>query len=93
MTSTPVSHIPPTWGVSFPRRVPRPPVAPGRSADDYEFCVVTVPRGISVAQARRALTDEAEYGRWELARTQQFMGGGKKVWLRRRIMRLRSPLA
>ncbi|MDU6928507.1 MAG: DUF5703 family protein, partial [Dermabacter sp.] len=40
---------------------------------------------------REALTDEAEYGRWELARTQKFIGGGKKVWLRRRIMRVTAP--
>lgn len=32
------------------------------------------------------LTDEAEYGRWELARTRLYIGGTRKMWLRRKVM-------
>ena len=42
--------------------------------------------------ARKALTDEAEYGRWELARTLLYMGGWRKVWLRRKIIKVSSTL-
>jgi len=38
------------------------------------------------------LTEQAEYGRWELARTRLFAGGERKVWLRRKIIRVRSTL-
>lgn len=64
------------------------PIEPGRTADDYEFRIVTLDRATSRADARRLLTDEAEYGKWHLARTRLYQGGTRKVWLRRRIMRL-----
>lgn len=38
------------------------------------------------------LTEAAEYGRWELARTSVYLGGERRVWLRRRIMTVRSTL-
>lgn len=85
------SILPPQWKVSTPSSLLHAPVAKGRSARDYEFQVLTIPKGTSIGQTREALTDEAEYGRWELARTQKFIGGGKKVWLRRRIMRVTAP--
>jgi len=59
---------------------------------NYEFRVVTIPRSTSRGDARRMLTDEAEYGRWELARTVLYEGGERKVWLRRKIIRVRSTL-
>lgn len=58
----------------------------------YEYRVVTIDRGTSRADARRRLTDEAEYGRWELARTLVYVGGARKVWLRRKIIRVQSTL-
>jgi hypothetical protein len=58
----------------------------------YEYRVLTIPRSTSRNDARRLLTDEAEYGRWELARTLLYTGGERKVWLRRRIIRVRSTL-
>ncbi len=75
----------------------RTDVAAGRpgspeTARQYEYRVVTIPRTTSRNDARRLLTDEAEYGRWELARTLLFTGGERKVWLRRRIIRVRSTL-
>ena len=39
------------------------------------------------------LTEQAELGRWELSRTLLFAGGERKVWLRRKIIRVRSTLA
>ena len=53
---------------------------------------VEIPRRESIASVRQELTDRAEYGRWELARTRIFLGGDKKVWLRRRITRVVSTL-
>lgn len=59
----------------------------------YEYRVLTIPRSTSTGDARRLLTDEAEYGRWELARTRLYAGGERRVWLRRKIIRVRSTLA
>jgi hypothetical protein len=58
----------------------------------YEYRVLTIPRSTTRSDARKLLTDEAEYGRWELARTLLYTGGERKVWLRRRIIRVRSTL-
>lgn len=68
------------------------PVEKGRTAADYEFQVLTVPRGTSIGAVRSTLADQSEYGRWELVRTRLYMGGGKKVWMRRRIIRVTSTL-
>jgi hypothetical protein len=61
-------------------------------ARQYEYRVVSIPRSTSRGDARRLLTDEAEYGRWELARTSIYLGGERKVWLRRRIIKVESTL-
>ena len=58
----------------------------------YEYRVVTLGHMTSPTEARRLLTDEAEYGRWELARTLLFSGGLRKVWLRRKIIHVQSTL-
>ena len=58
----------------------------------YEYRVLTLPRTTSRNDARRLLTEEAEYGRWELARTVLYAGGERRVWLRRKIIRVRSTL-
>ena len=52
----------------------------------YEYRVLTLHETTNAHQARRLLTDEAEYGRWELARSLLFPGGRRKVWLRRKII-------
>jgi hypothetical protein len=69
---------------------PTRPAADGTfpSVGEYEFRVLTLPRGVHRSEVRRLLTDEAEYGHWELARVQLYMGGARRVWLRRRIMRV-----
>ncbi|HLS50150.1 MAG TPA: DUF5703 family protein [Actinomycetaceae bacterium] len=61
-------------------------------ASHFEFRVVELPREASRSEVRRLLTEEAEYGRWELARTRIYSGGTRKVWLRRRMMRVPSTL-
>jgi len=58
----------------------------------YEYRVLTIDRSVSVRDAGRLLTDEAEYGRWELARTSLYIGGHRKVWLRRKIIRVEATL-
>ncbi|MCP2266733.1 DUF5703 family protein [Promicromonospora thailandica] len=63
-----------------------------RQHNQYEYRVVTFEPGTSVPDARKVLTEEAEYGRWELARTLLYIGGRRKVWLRRKIIRVRSTL-
>jgi len=59
----------------------------------YEYRVLTLPRTTSRNDARQMLTEQAEYGRWELARSVLYVGGERRVWLRRRIIRVRSTLA
>lgn len=58
----------------------------------YEYRVLSLDRTTTRGDARRLLTDEAEYGRWELARTRLYAGGARRVWLRRKIIRVRSTL-
>jgi hypothetical protein len=61
---------------------------PAPALGDYEFKFVSFPRGTSRSEARRLLTEHAEYGGWELARVQLAFGGVRRVWLRRRIIRV-----
>lgn len=68
------------------------PVEVGRTSADYEYRILTIPRGSTRAQLREVLTEQAEYGRWDLVRTRVYMGGGKRVWLRRRFMRVAGTL-
>lgn len=56
--------------------------------EEYEYRVLTLSRETSRSDARRLLTEHAEYGRWELARVRLYMGGSRKVWLRRKIIRV-----
>lgn len=59
---------------------------------EYELRIVTIDPHLSRQEAKELLTDEAEYGRWELDRTRLYMGGTRKVWLRRRIMRIKRTV-
>jgi hypothetical protein len=54
----------------------------------YEYRVLTFDRNTSKADARQAVREHAEYGRWELARSVCYVGGVRRMWLRRRIMRV-----
>lgn len=63
-----------------------------RVGPEYEYQIVTIPASSSANDVRRMLTDQAEYGRWELARTRLYVGGRRRVWLRRPIIRVQSTL-
>jgi len=58
------------------------------TTDQYEYRVLTLSRETNRSDVRRLLTEHAEYGRWELARVRLYMGGSRKVWLRRKIIRV-----
>lgn len=66
------------------------PMPAGKSplSADYEYRSFRVPPQTSRSETRRLLTEHAEYGRWELARVQVSFGGGRRIWLRRRIIRV-----
>lgn len=70
---------------------PAPDARSARGAH-YEYRVLTIDHRTSRSDAHRLLTDEAEYGRWELARTRLYAGGTRKVWLRRKVIRVHSTL-
>ncbi len=53
----------------------------------YEFRTLYLPRGTSRKVAHRILTDEAEYGHWELDRLRLYADGSRRVRLRRKIIR------
>lgn len=55
---------------------------------EYEWEQVFMPRGTSRNQARRLLTERAEYGHWELARLRRYPDGSRRAWLRRRVIRV-----
>jgi hypothetical protein len=55
---------------------------------DYEYRVLKFPRTTSRADARKVLTEFAEYERWELSKVRLYAGGARQVWLRRRIIRV-----
>ena len=57
-------------------------------AKGYEYLVLSVDPSESLPEARRAITDHAEYGKWELERTRIYRGGQHRYWLRRKIMRV-----
>ncbi|MBB6174975.1 hypothetical protein HNR23_005035 [Nocardiopsis mwathae] len=54
---------------------------------EYEYRELRFPRGTSRGAARQALSEHAEYGRWELARVRLYSDGSRRVTLRRRIIR------
>ncbi|SEI78694.1 DUF5703 family protein [Demequina mangrovi] len=61
-----------------------------RSADSrFDWRVIDIPSEITRSEARALLTEQAEYGRWDLIRSQAFVGGARRVWLRRRVMNVR----
>ena len=54
----------------------------------FETRELVLPRGTSRGAARQLLTEQAEYGGWELARLRLLPDGTRRVWLRRRIIRV-----
>ncbi|MCB2413913.1 DUF5703 family protein [Demequina sp. TTPB684] len=57
-----------------------------QSNSHTQWRVVDIPRDISRGETTQLLSEQAEYGRWELARSIVFVGGARRVWLRRRTM-------
>lgn len=57
-------------------------------ARQYEYLVLTVTPGESVPTAHQRLREHAEYGKWELERSRLYLGGGRRYWLRRRVLRV-----
>ena len=55
---------------------------------EYEFRVLEFTRHDPGDAVRQVLTDAAEYGHWELHRTRIYMGGRRRTWLRRKIIRV-----
>ncbi|MUH43573.1 MAG: hypothetical protein F2792_05260 [Actinobacteria bacterium] len=54
----------------------------------YEFREISLPRDLPRSALVRLLTDHAEYGHWELARLRLYPDGHRKVWLRRRQIKV-----
>lgn len=54
----------------------------------FEYRELSLPRGTTRDTARSVLTEYAEYGKWELARLRLYPDGRRRVWLRRRVMRV-----
>ena len=61
----------------------------GLTMIEYEYRVLSFPRDVPRSDMRRALIEHAEYGQWELARSVVYIGGLRKAWLRRKIIRVR----
>jgi hypothetical protein len=55
---------------------------------EYEYRVLVFSRDVSRGDLCRAVAEEAEYGHWELSRLCRYLGGARRVWLRRRIIRV-----
>ena len=65
-----------------------PQPRPDAPADQYEYRNLTFTRSTSRSEARRLLTEQADYGRWELDRVRVSFGGVRRVRLRRKIIRV-----
>ena len=62
------------------------------SAAHWEYREISMPRGTAREVARSTLTEFAETEHWELARLILFPDGRRKIWLRRKVMRVRKTL-
>lgn len=59
----------------------------------WEYRTVTISRTLNRGDYRRALTEEAERGQWELRRVLVFPDGTRRVTLRRRAVPVEVTLA
>ena len=55
---------------------------------EYEYRVLSFTRKDSRSEIRRTLAEHAEYGHWEMHRLSLYWGGVRRVWLRRKIIRV-----
>ncbi|CAM3052809.1 hypothetical protein PSET11_02786 [Arthrobacter ulcerisalmonis] len=58
----------------------------------YEYLVLTVSPEDSLPEARRRVVEHSEYGKWELERSKLYVGGGRRFWLRRRVMQVQRTV-
>ncbi|MDQ0801183.1 DUF5703 family protein [Arthrobacter sp. SLBN-112] len=58
----------------------------------YEYLVLTISPEDSLPEARRLLVEHSEYGKWELERSKLYVGGGRRFWLRRRVMQVQRTV-
>lgn len=63
-----------------------------RSSVHFELKEVYIPSGASKLEVQQALSEAAEYGRWELVRSKLYVGGERRVWLRRKALKMSSTL-
>lgn len=63
-------------------------MSPPRAPIEYEYLVLTFGRDVSRGDLRQAVADHCEYGHWEMERLRLYWGGRRRVWLRRRIIRV-----
>jgi fibrillarin-like rRNA methylase len=61
-------------------------------AKQYEYLVLTVSPVDSLYEARRRLVEHSEYGKWELERSKLYVGGGRRFWLRRRVLQVQRTV-
>ena len=54
----------------------------------WEIREVPLPSKSSRQVARTILTELAEYGRWELVRTRIYPNGIKRMWVKKRVLRV-----
>jgi hypothetical protein len=59
---------------------------------EYQVERVRLPRHLSRGAVRRLLTDQAEYGGWELTRLRRFSDGTREAWIRRKIIKVMPTL-
>lgn len=55
---------------------------------EYEYRMLSFSGDQTRADVRRALAEHAEYGHWDLLRVTLYVGGSRKIVLRRRVIRV-----
>jgi hypothetical protein len=59
---------------------------------EYQVHRVRLDRQLSRTAVRQLLSDQAEYGGWELDRLRRYQDGTRDVWIRRKIIRVAASL-
>jgi hypothetical protein len=59
---------------------------------EYQIHRVRLDRQLSRTAVRQLLSDQAEYGGWELDRLRRYQDGTRDVWIRRKIIRVAASL-
>jgi len=59
---------------------------------DFEVQHIKVRHTAPRKGLQKLLVEEAEHGHWELKRLRRYRDGSSEVWLRRRVIKVRSTL-